>query len=607
MKLTRRQVLRASAFIAGFLLASDPLRVKARPAKYSQVKFNPKEQRSLAVIGAGISGLCSAYLAAQAGFRVVVLEADQRYGGRSLTLRPSDSSYRDWWFKTYNPERLFEEMYVTTKQEASDSPAPAPEVANFDISKRQDNDKPVELYLNLGPGRIASIDTSLLSLCDELDVPLEPYIFKANNNLLSTEKFNNGEPVRWQEVHYSLIAELAELLDNAVREGLILKGYDQQRVLSILKHFGNLNSQGKTPEHLSVVGYVRDRGGWRTPWKVQQPLSLQEVINGEFVLPGKEPSMSFQSFLYLSNSIDWQPTLLQPVGGMDRIWQKLLLRPIPQQALLEPQLTRASRKTLVGDLVKLRSPVQSILNTPSGVRIEVAGRDQPLLVDACIVTVAPPLLGGTSSAQLTGESHSQRAIPAHMQIQTNLPDPIKTALSSVVMASAIKVGVQAKRRFWEEDNDIYGGISWTSQISRQIWYPSDSFMESTGVLTTAYNAGEEATEFGNFNREQRIEASAKGCETLHRTFRNNVHLNRSISIAWQHMPWQVGGFAADTFETQPEVYEAITDWPQGGILLAGDSASQMPGWQEGGVSAAQLAIRALVEGRRSNDPALYRS
>lgn len=605
MKLTRRQLLQATAFMAGFLLTTDPLNVKARPKHYNRIRFNPNESRSLAVVGAGVSGLATAYLAAKAGFRVIVLEADDRYGGRSLTLRPDDQTYRNWWFKTYNPHHLFERMYVSSKQERRESPAPARETAKFQTKKRKSRDEPVELYLNLGPGRIASVDTTLLSLCDELNVPLEPYIFKANNNLLYSDHFRDGKPVRWQEVHYSLIGQVAELLNEAVKDGLLLKGYDRERVLSLLRHYGNLNNDGVFDQTNGIAGFIRNRGGWKTPFSVQPPLALKDVINGDFVKPGKDDPMSFASYLYLSNSIDWQPTLMQPVGGMDRIWQNLLLESVPSQALLKPSSQPHRHGTRLGDLVHLESPVQSITNQNSSVLIDIKGWQNTLQVDACIVTVAPPLLGEGSNVTMAGATTHEMPIPADMRIRTNLPREVKQALASVEMAPAIKVGLQAHRRFWEEDDDIYGGISWTTHLSRQIWYPSTNFMESTGVLTAAYNAGSEATRFGALSRRDRIEEAAKGGESLHATFRKNVDLDGAISVAWQHMPWQVGGFANDTYLTQPEVYDNITNWPQGRIVLAGDAASQMPGWQEGAVAAAQLAVLALVGNTDSTDPAIY--
>src|SRR4051794_20354113 len=46
--------------------------------------------RSVVVLGAGIAGLVSAYELHRAGYRVTVLEARDRIGGRSWTLRGGD-------------------------------------------------------------------------------------------------------------------------------------------------------------------------------------------------------------------------------------------------------------------------------------------------------------------------------------------------------------------------------------------------------------------------------------------------------------------------------------------------------------------------------------
>ena len=49
---------------------------------------------------------------------------------------------------------------------------------------------------------------------------------------------------------------------------------------------------------------------------------------------------------------------------------------------------------------------------------------------------------------------------------------LKAAIEAVPYASAVKIGLQFKRRFWEEDEGIYGGISFTDLPIRQIAYPS---------------------------------------------------------------------------------------------------------------------------------------
>ena len=45
------------------------------------------------------------------------------------------------------------------------------------------------------------------------------------------------------------------------------------------------------------------------------------------------------------------------------------------------------------------------------------------------------------------------------------------AIAAVPYAAAIKIGLQFKRRFWEEDEPIYGGITMTDLPIQQIGYP----------------------------------------------------------------------------------------------------------------------------------------
>jgi len=52
-----------------------------------------------------------------------------------------------------------------------------------------------------------------------------------------------------------------------------------------------------------------------------------------------------------------------------------------------------------------------------------------------------------------------------------------------------KIAFEARRRFWEEDEQIYGGISWTTQDITQIWYPSTDFHGRTGIILGAFGLG----------------------------------------------------------------------------------------------------------------------
>ena len=64
---------------------------------------------------------------------------------------------------------------------------------------------------------------------------------------------------------------------------------------------------------------------------------------------------------------------------------------------------------------------------------------------------------------------------------------MQAAIDAVPYAGSVKVGLQFKRRFWEEDEAIYGGISYTDLPIRQIAYPNSGFNRAgRGVLLGAY-------------------------------------------------------------------------------------------------------------------------
>src|SRR5712691_1297625 len=83
MIITRRTFLKTGALGAAALPLWDPLSLTA--AVQTLERRGPSQQ--VIVIGAGLSGLCTAYHLTESGHNVVVLEAQRRAGGRVQTLR----------------------------------------------------------------------------------------------------------------------------------------------------------------------------------------------------------------------------------------------------------------------------------------------------------------------------------------------------------------------------------------------------------------------------------------------------------------------------------------------------------------------------------------
>jgi monoamine oxidase len=591
--LSRRSILRGIAALTG-AAALPSLGARSARAAMPDLPANFGKGRGIAIVGGGVAGLTAGWKLANAGFSVTIYEANNRYGGRSLTPRPERPEYREWWFGKYNPHKLFPEMYVSSYHEVSPSPVTQPQVCRFDDPawNPHGGQPPVELFLNAGPGRIPSDHVALIELCLKTGVALEPYIFQSNYNLLQSPKFRNGTPIAYNQVNYSLKGQVAELLAKQIATEQ--PSDHRTKMLDMLQQFGDLTQQNVFSGS-SRLGYKELPGGWRTPGELNPAVPLDQTLNSGFV-GGGNPELSPGSFLFNADNLDWQNSLMQPVGGMDRIWQRLLVQEVPFAAVRprggdprgDDPRTRALAmrhgvQRYVGDLVLLNHQVTAIVDDDKANKINIdyvwtdpvtgktgSGRD---VADFCFSSMAPNLLE---------------------KLTTNLSVDFKKALAAVNQTPAIKVGWQAKSRFWQTENKIYGGISWTDDIIGQIWYPSEDFNAATGVLTGAYNRGDLATKFGEYDQATRIKAALEGGTKLHAGFADKVYADKGLTIAWQYMPFQVGGWASDTANTQPKVYEAITDLPQGRLYLAGDAWSYLPGWQEGAVTSVYAAIEALA-------------
>ncbi len=611
LPVSRRSVLRGMAAFAG-AAAAPALWSGFKPARADYVTTRPDlppdfgDGRSVAIVGAGVAGLTAAYVLANAGFRVTVIEADARYGGRSLTARPSDQAYRDWWFETYNPERLFPAMYVDSYGERPDSPAAGLQTCTFADPDWAGSGNPVELFLNAGPGRIPSNHVNLIALCQEIGVEMEPYIFQSMSNLLQSETFNGGAPVAFGQVTYSLYAEMADMMAQVVAEACKLQGGEARQLANLYHLFGDLRQPDSGDPCTLVIDEMSRRlgfeslpGGWRDGGATRARIALDPILNSQFVGDADaNPELSPGSFLFNRFNIDWQPSLMQPVGGMDRIWQQLLLQDVPPGALPEGRAQRVSgRSPKVGDLVVLQAPVEEIAAGPEGVRVRAAGLPGGgAEFDYCVSTMNPKGLAGVLQ-DATGTAIP----PAFLEgLQAFVPtDDWGDGVTSNLFTPAIKVGWQGRTRFWETQDEIYGGISWTTDTIGQVWYPSEDFTARTGVLTGAYNRGTMAVEFAKLDQAERLSAAREGFGRLHPD--GVDQLEHGMSIAWQYMPYQVGGWASDTALEDPEVYEQITTFAKGSrFYCAGDTWSYWPGWQEGSVASAYCAITAIA---RDIDPA----
>ena len=185
-------------------------------------------------------------------------------------------------------------------------------------------------------------------------------------------------------------------------------------------------------------------------------------------------------------------------------------------------------------------------------------------------------------------------IPASVlsQIPMNVGAPMKAAINQLPYRASLKVGLQFKRRFWEQDEQIYGGMTYTNQPNAMIGYPMwDYFSKGKGVLLGTYLMGAGAFVASSKPPEQRIKDAVEYGEKVHPgQYKKNFECG--VAVAWHRVPWTLGCGGRWTEEGRLKHYNDLCNI-DGRIVLAGEHASRLPEWQEGSVTSATDAITRL--------------
>ena len=159
--------------------------------------------------------------------------------------------------------------------------------------------------------------------------------------------------------------------------------------------------------------------------------------------------------------------------------------------------------------------------------------------------------------------------------------------------SAVKIGLRMKRRFWEEDDHIYGGHSFTDQAIGLISYPNYNFFKDgpAVVLGAFANGTAGAFQLAGMTPEQRIQTALDQGSVFHPASYRKEFVN-GASVAWARMPWILGCTSRWTDESRAEHYQNLVAI-DGRIALAGEHASYYGGWMEGSLLSANDAIKRL--------------
>ena len=132
------------------------------------------------------------------------------------------------------------------------------------------------------------------------------------------------------------------------------------------------------------------------------------------------------------------------------------------------------------------------------------------------------------------------------------------------------MGLQFKRRFWEEDDGIYGGITKTDQEIKQIVYPSHGFHGPKGILMGYYIQGTmPAVPWGERAPAERQAMALEQGARIHPQYR--TEFETAFSVAWHRVTWIRGSWVSVSADLRREL--PVLRRPEGRVYLAGDHVS----------------------------------
>ncbi|MDO9526593.1 MAG: flavin monoamine oxidase family protein [Gemmobacter sp.] len=410
-------------------------------------------------------------------------------------------------------------------------------------------------FFNPGPWRLPVHHRAVFDYCRKLGVPLQPFIIKNNRAFLHSSRAFGGKPQRIGHVEKDMRGHVAELLAKSLHQGGLDEAVsieDRERLLEGLRDWGVLDRRDRYRASDDVGGVrgwdIHPGGGLMAEKSPSQPIDLSPLLQS-----------GLWDQLFNFNSYTFEAPMFEPVGGMDAI-------------------TDAFARE-VSEVIQFNARVTRIAQGDGGVTVTYADGDQGGMVreeaaDWCICTIPLSVL---------------------VQLDVDCSDEMRQAIGAVPYASAFKVALEFRRRFWEQDDWIMGGVSYTDLPLVQIAYPNYGFMsDGPAVLQAAYDTATGGRNFtyswSTMTPQERIDAALAFGRQIHPQY--DAEFMSGTSWVWHRVDWSLGCYGQWTDDLRDAHYKTLCEIDNR-LVLAGEHCSHIPAWLEGSLLSALDAIKRL--------------
>ncbi len=187
-----------------------------------------------------------------------------------------------------------------------------------------------------------------------------------------------------------------------------------------------------------------------------------------------------------------------------------------------------------------------------------------------------------------------------LQVEPAFSGPKLRAIRELNYDSSTKVLAITNKRFWETDDGIFGGGTYTDLPTGVTYYPANNatakdprVSAGPGVMLASYTWGQAARRLATLPHAERSKLVIQHLSQVHPQFKVAGILRRTASWSWDNHRWSGGAFAWFMPGQHTALHRHIIA-PEGRIFFAGEHTSLTHTWMQGALESALRAVREML-------------
>jgi monoamine oxidase len=177
----------------------------------------------------------------------------------------------------------------------------------------------------------------------------------------------------------------------------------------------------------------------------------------------------------------------------------------------------------------------------------------------------------------------------HVEAIKPLSPAMQRAIRQLRYDASAKILMQFRRRFWEDDDGIFGGGSVTDLPIRAVYYPDHHRETGRGILLASYTWNEDAQRWGSLSPSDRVTQALENLAQIHP--QAPAEFETGATCMWHHDEFAGGAFALFDPGQQTRLHDTIVR-PEGRLYFAGEHTSLAHAWIQG---AVESGLRTAIQ------------